>query len=309
MDIMEIASPTEYVLPTSAALATQASVETGSCATDRMTISNPGGSAVPVICGYNTGQHVYIDASDSCNSINLDMDTGSSQNRKWQFRVTQYECSSRNAPVRNCLQWFTGISGEFASFNFDTSATTVSLTAVHLQDQYYDICWRRERGYCSLCFSVKISAAADAASSFGISASGAPAAFQSAADSLCSFAPTTAIVGGVAITTNGLGPAHTDFISVVNLQPSIGTTNTAGATRVCGRIFEARSAQAATATACTWSAPFKWGVHFDGGEIIAQIGAAAATGTTMENVQPAELIAGQGQGYTGFYMSYWQNKC
>ena len=41
----------------------------------------------------------------------------------------------------------------------------------------------------------------------------------------------------------------------------------------------------------------------------AQIGAAAATGTTMENVQPAELIAGQGQGYTGFYMSYWQNKC
>ena len=27
MDIMEIASPTEYVLPTSAALATQASVE------------------------------------------------------------------------------------------------------------------------------------------------------------------------------------------------------------------------------------------------------------------------------------------
>ena len=38
--------------------------------------------------------------------------------------------------------------------------------------------------------------------------------------------------------------------------------------RVCGRIFEARSAQAATATACTWSAPFKWGVHFDGGEII-----------------------------------------
>ena len=51
------------------------------------TLVSAGGSAVPVICGYNTGQHVYIDASDSCNSINLDMDTGSSQNRKWQFRV------------------------------------------------------------------------------------------------------------------------------------------------------------------------------------------------------------------------------
>ena len=41
----------------------------------------------------------------------------------------------------------------------------------HLSDQYYDICIRRARGYCSLCFSPEITgAAAIEATSFGVSA-------------------------------------------------------------------------------------------------------------------------------------------
>ena len=48
-----------------------------------------GSSTVPTICGYNTGQHMYIDASDDCNIINLDIDTGSNQDRSWSFRVKQ----------------------------------------------------------------------------------------------------------------------------------------------------------------------------------------------------------------------------
>jgi len=301
METMQIAAPTEYdsSLITAAASLRQHNTMAGACSTDTMTVSNPGKQALPVICGYNTGQHMFVPASSSCNTITLNIDTGTTTTRKWQFKITQYECTSKLIPQEGCLQYFTGLSGQFASFNFDTSATTVSLTGTHLQNQYYSVCWRRERGYCSLCFSVAISAAAAAVTSFGVSASSSATILQSNVDSTC------------ALTAAGtLGPALTDFIDVINLQPGTGTTGTAGRTRICGRIFNAAAiATIATATACTWSAPFKWGVHFDDHELFNNPAAAVPAGQAQENVNPPVLIATQGQGYTGFYMNWFQNKC
>ena len=46
-----------------------------------------GGPSPPKICGVNTGQHMYIDASDQCNNINIDIDTGSSTTRNWNIKV------------------------------------------------------------------------------------------------------------------------------------------------------------------------------------------------------------------------------
>merc|ERR1712242_509232 len=43
----------------------------GDCMTDTLTVSNPGGPIPPTICGYNTGQHMWVPASDSCNQINI----------------------------------------------------------------------------------------------------------------------------------------------------------------------------------------------------------------------------------------------
>ena len=58
------------------------------CGYDTLTITNPGGTAPPIICGYNSGQHIYIPASESCNSISIDIDTGTtSTTRKWQIKV------------------------------------------------------------------------------------------------------------------------------------------------------------------------------------------------------------------------------
>ena len=31
--------------------------------------------APPVICGFNTGQHMWVPASDQCNQININIDT------------------------------------------------------------------------------------------------------------------------------------------------------------------------------------------------------------------------------------------
>ena len=50
-------------------------------------LSNPGGKSPPVICGVNTGQHMYLDASPSCNTLKIDVDTGTATTRQWQIKV------------------------------------------------------------------------------------------------------------------------------------------------------------------------------------------------------------------------------
>ena len=88
------------------------SVNIGDCMTDSLTISNPGGPIPPTICGYNTGQHMFVPASDNCNQINIDIDTGSTTTtRKWQIKVTQYDCGNLMMPEQDCLQYHTASSG------------------------------------------------------------------------------------------------------------------------------------------------------------------------------------------------------
>ena len=41
----------------------------GDCIYDSFTVTTPGSPAPPVICGYNTGQHMYEEASNLCNMI------------------------------------------------------------------------------------------------------------------------------------------------------------------------------------------------------------------------------------------------
>lgn len=48
-----------------------------------------------------------------------------------------------------CLQYFTGISGEFQSFSFNDGDTSMLLTTD------YVICFRRERDFCQIDFSVQ----------------------------------------------------------------------------------------------------------------------------------------------------------
>ena len=96
----------------------------------------------------------------------------------------------------------------------------------HLSSQSYDICIRRARGYCSICYTPKvISTAADAATSYGVSASfaGIADAANSVTETLCKgttgiFAPTAAI-SATAATTNAanLGPGWRN--NVENLTP------------------------------------------------------------------------------------------
>ena len=117
-------------------------IKTGDCLTDTLSVSNPGGSSppgdstipvpipqhtvphnhhdnIPVICGTNTGQHMFVPASSLCNDVNINVDTGSTvltrchQNcvqrevcsqmcRQWQIKVTQFECGSEVGRASFC---------------------------------------------------------------------------------------------------------------------------------------------------------------------------------------------------------------
>jgi len=280
----------------------------GDCGTDTLTISNPGGPIPPTICGYNTGQHMFVPASDSCNQVNIDIDTGSTTTtRQWQIKVTQYECDNMMAPEQDCLQYLTASTGTIASFNFDTTATSsVATSQTHLSNQYYSICIRRARGYCSLCFSPEITSTTTTnAASYGLSGGASGPAQQSAVGSSCSGITTINPTAGSQV---GKG----DYLEIAGLQDGTGSSTAAGSAtvaRICGVYWDATTggAQTSHATACSYATPFKVGVHFDNDEAIAA--PAAAASPDLDKCENCPIATNSGRGYQGFYLAYWQNTC
>ena len=65
-DTMVLSPPAGFgtYTPTLPAGASDDSIVVGDCNTDSLTVSNPGGSVPPTICGYNTGQHMFVPASE-----------------------------------------------------------------------------------------------------------------------------------------------------------------------------------------------------------------------------------------------------
>ena len=247
-----------------------------------------------------------------CNQINIDIDTGSTATtRKWQIKVTQYECGNLMAPENNCLQYHTATTGErldedvlksyisppgtIASFNWDTSSSSVSTTQYHLSSQYYDICIRRTRNYCSVCYSPQITTPTG---SYGLSAGSIPGAQTNALGSLCTGVTTLNPAAGSML---GRG----DYLDIVALQSptAIGAgPGVIGTHRICGAFFSV-APTTAHSTACSWSIPFKVGVHFDADDAIAPATGAAAP--DLDKVENGPTTTG----YYGFYLAYWQNTC
>ena len=307
-DTMELAQPEGVTLPAAAASITDGA-NFGHCETDSLTISNPGGANPPTICGYNTGQHMWVPASDQCNQINIDIDTGSTATtRKWQIKVTQYECGNLMAPEQDCLQYHTSATGKIASFNWDTSASTVASTQYHLANQYYDICIRRERNKCSVCFDPVITGtAATAAASYGLSGSGDATTMEAAFGADC--------LGITTISPTPVADARAsgDYLEIVALQPGTGTAtsilnaNNANS-RICGAYFNAAAPPQTTHdTACSYAVPFRVGVHIDAFESFTNPVPTAADMDKFEN--NGITATGSGYGYSGFYLNYWQNAC
>jgi len=118
---------------------------TGLC-TDSFVASGTSGSASPVICGMNTGQHMYIEMGNSGTTDTAKLEfmfNGASTIRTFEIKTTQIPCSSSYKPPEGCLQWHTTLAGRFETFNFADTAKPA-----HLANQNYDICVRQAAGYC-----------------------------------------------------------------------------------------------------------------------------------------------------------------
>lgn len=272
----------------------------GDCITDSLTINNPGGSSPPTICGVNTGQHMFLPASDSCNELKFDIDTGSTVTRTWQIKVTQFECGSPMAPEQDCLQWHTAQTGAFFTFNWDTSVT-VTGNQRHLSDQYYDVCFRQQSSYCKICFSPYAHHAITIdVTTFGLGTSSDDAAAKSTAtDAKCTGITT---LNTAEITQKAVG----DYVTLLGANNDPTACSTIGvATKICGVFFTVTDDTIVHNTVCSCSTPFKMGVHLDSDEAV--FGPAmTAKKTNSENTVPT---LGSGFGLGGFYLSYWQVAC
>jgi hypothetical protein len=65
-----------------------------------------------------------------------------------QIKVTQIECESIWKAPNDCVQYHTGLSGTFRSFNHPTGLIT--------QNSQYSICIRQEEGHCGIAYSTNV---------------------------------------------------------------------------------------------------------------------------------------------------------
>ncbi|XP_064120934.1 uncharacterized protein LOC135225587 isoform X1 [Macrobrachium nipponense] len=112
------------------------------CLNDRFYVS--GGTPVPVICGTNTGNHMYVDIGNTLPLVLTVVTMGPSFDRSWKIKVTQIPCNSDYTAPTNCLQWFQGVSGQIKSYNFDLTS------GLQLSNQDYSICIRTEKNFCGI---------------------------------------------------------------------------------------------------------------------------------------------------------------
>jgi hypothetical protein len=281
------------------AAASLAGPSLGDCVDDSFSVSGGLGGGSPVICGTNTGYHMIVDADpsgNSCHYANFLVGGTTSTSRTWDVKVTQYACGDTDSSGwPGCLQYFTATAGNVASFGFSPTATTVTSGVTHLQNQVYDICFRRASGYCYICYTPYVSSTTATAAttdeatqqSYGISISATDANAEAQIASDCSTdwldIPIANTAANAAIST----PTASAVITNVS--------------RFCGRILGLGDEIDTTTTVCTRALPFRVGVNFNRDEDDAD-GESDAMAATAENSEvPGGII--------GFKLTFFQGTC
>ncbi|TRY80950.1 hypothetical protein TCAL_09568 [Tigriopus californicus] len=261
----------------------------GDCTRDTFSITAPENFSPPVICGYNTGQHMIVDASDACHTANFVMSgTGT---RSWDIKVTQYKCGDEMGGDSGCLQWFTGETGTFASFNFPTTTAALPPTTTHLSNQLYSMCWRQEVGTCGICWEV-VNTGQDT-ESFGLS-TGRLKLPHGDTDGRC-------------IDDYLLIPdAVTDAANSAMDTFTIGSTATDIhlSDRVCGRFFSSAKSindRKASLPICSQRRPFRMTFVTDGDEIVMPVSNPIKAGEAETTRFPGGIV--------GFHLKWTLQPC
>jgi len=212
----------------------------GNCQDDQFLVLSPGNKSPPTICGTSSGDHMYVDASDSCTTLQYLRSASTASGATaadFSIKVTQVECTSKTKSPSECTQYHTAASGTINSYNYQSG----SGTGTHLGNQNYAICIRPERGACAICYS-----AADTEWQMSTDATTIPI------DTVCG--------------TTGVG-ASNDYIEIPGgvCDPSVAAiASLYSADRYCGTTFLCPGvvgAAGATHTVCSMQKPFKVNVY------------------------------------------------
>ena len=100
-----------------------------------------------------------------------------------------------------------------------------------------------------------------------------------------------------------------DYLDIPNLQSGVGAAIVVSQiNRICGTVWSlddsANAIAINPATLCSYSTPFRVGVHFDSDDVIN-----AAAADTFDNIENSAPTGVAGIGYNGFWLAYWQNTC
>jgi hypothetical protein len=256
----------------------------GRCVTDTFTVSSSAG-AVPVICGTNTGQHIYVDSDgEQCSSASFTFG-GTTATRQYNIKILQYDCRNEMGGPAGCLQFFTNDMGTFSSFNYVTPATPEAADTAHLANQNYNICIRKNNGKCRICYVPSI---------IGAVANMNPSAFGLSIGTMAMKADlgTNCVTDFLEI----LGLAS-DADSLIDITAATAAVRTLNQGKICGMAFDALGVAAAGANApvpvCTSTLPFNVRFVSDGSEHMNEILAAMGPPT----------------GRIGFSITYLQRDC
>merc|ERR1712095_19057 len=217
---------------------------------------------------------------------------GASDSRQYDIRVLQYDCTNSDVGgPPGCLQYFTANQGTVASFNYPLGQTAVDTTTTssdpHLSNQDYEMCWRRSKSKCALCFFPSLTTTP---ASFGVSigaANPAPSPVANAVTGTNCASDFLTIPGG---TSSAIALA-------LRSTTSAGTSLAAVFNRFCGRFFSITNQGTTHATICTGVVPFR--IRFQTNEDESTTGTVSSTNELVNNPE----------GTIGFSLTYVQTDC
>merc|ERR1719491_2261879 len=114
---------------------------------DSIVIASPSTDIVGFesLCGTLTGHHIYIPNSGINDAATVTITIGQRVfGRQWRIKTTRIECTNPSRAPEGCLQFFTGIGGQFTSFN------KLDVNPILIRNLLYSVCIRAEKGFCSL---------------------------------------------------------------------------------------------------------------------------------------------------------------
>ncbi|KAH7643943.1 uncharacterized protein LOC124494190 [Dermatophagoides farinae] len=124
--------------------------EYGRCTKDSFMVRTTVGERLPMLCGDNKGQHLYVDMGrGSANPVVLSVITNELENvsRKWKIKISFIKCDNYVMAPSGCLQYYRSPSDVIRSFNYGPKIDGRSRYLANLR---YTTCIRVEENFCAI---------------------------------------------------------------------------------------------------------------------------------------------------------------